>query len=356
MNGKNETHAENIKNTTTQNELNFQQMLQTLPLTAKFAEDDWYVWGGSMVRTDDGVCHLLYARWPIKCGFSAWLTHSEIAHATAENPLGPYKFQNVALPDRGGEYWDGHTTHNPTAIQVGEKFYLYYMGNHGDKKVTKEDLNWVHRNNQRIGVAVADHPAGPWKRFDKPVLDVTPGSWDDLVVSNPSATQGADGKFLMVYKGVTKGSEADLPFGKKVLHGVAVADSPLGPFKKYPQPIFTYGDTKFPAEDPFVWYAENQYHAIVKDCSGHFTNAGQSLALWQSKDGINWQLASHPLVTKTQVLWENNKLQKLVSLERPQLWLDNEKPAVLFCAACDSLKNSYNLHIPLNNDYKIKET
>ena len=33
---------------------------------------------------------------------------------------------------------------------------------------------WVNRNNQRIGVAVADDPNGPWKRFDKPLIDAKP--------------------------------------------------------------------------------------------------------------------------------------------------------------------------------------
>ena len=33
---------------------------------------------------------------------------------------------------------------------------------------------WVHRNHQRIGVATADHPGGPWTRRDTPLLDVGP--------------------------------------------------------------------------------------------------------------------------------------------------------------------------------------
>jgi hypothetical protein len=84
--------------------MNLNAMIQPVPRSARFIDDDWYIWGGSMTRTDDGVCHLLYARWPRKLGFSSWLSHSEIAHATATDPLGPYTFDSVALPGKGGHW------------------------------------------------------------------------------------------------------------------------------------------------------------------------------------------------------------------------------------------------------------
>ena len=73
------------------------------------------------------------------------------------------------------------------------------MGNYGDKKIVsvpgKQRINYLHRNHQRIGVAVADSPNGPWKRFDKPVLDITHGdslAHDALMTSNPSVCQMVD--------------------------------------------------------------------------------------------------------------------------------------------------------------------
>ncbi|MGB5666513.1 MAG: hypothetical protein WBM53_06680 [Maribacter sp.] len=84
------------------------------------------------------------------------------------------------------------------------------MGNTGDGEVVsipgKEKLNWVHRNNQRIGVVVANNPKGPWKRFNKPVMDISQDSTalDALMTSNPSVRQRPDGSILMVYKAVGK--------------------------------------------------------------------------------------------------------------------------------------------------------
>src|SRR5512138_3240669 len=36
--------------------------------------------------------------------------------------------------------------------------------------------------------------------------------------------------------------------------------------------------------------------SAVKDHDGHFTKRGYSLALWESADGFDWELARHPFV------------------------------------------------------------
>ena len=321
-------------------------MIRPVPLRARFELPDYYVWCGTLARAGDGAFHLLFSRWPRELGHNAWVTHSEIAYATARDPLGPYQFQGVVLPARGRRFWDGLCTHNPTVQRFGNKFYLYYMGNTGDGQALKT-LNWTHRNNQRIGVAVADHPAGPWERFDRPLIDTTPGFYDALCCSNPSVTRRPDGGYLMVYKAV--GNRRRLPFGGPVVHIVATSDSPLGPFTKHPQPVFTTKGVPFPAEDPFVWHMCDRYWAIVKDNAGYFTGRGRSLALFEARDGFDWRLSTHPLVATTEIIWADGRRQKLNSLERPQLWFDKGKPAALLCAADvdHSRSHSFNLQIPL---------
>jgi hypothetical protein len=324
----------------------FAAMLQPVPAAAKFSDPDFYVWCGTMVRGDDRRCHLFYSRWPRKLGHNAWVTHSEVAHAVGDTPLGPFTHQDVALPARGEEFWDGLCTHNPTVLRFGGKFYIYYMGNTGDRAPTK-GLNWVHRNNQRIGVAVADSPDGPWQRCDKPVIAPTPGFYDALCCSNPSVAARPGGGYLMVYKAV--GDKGQPPFGGPVLHAVATSDSPTGPFQKHPHPIFVKEGVPFAAEDPFIWSDGQQYWAIVKDNAGHFTGAGKSTALWQSLDGFDWKLAPHPLVATTEITWEGGQKQKLNSLERPQLFFEDGRPVVLmFASDTDRQRDhSFNVRIPL---------
>ena len=327
-------------------DLDFAAMLEPVPVTAKFEDPGFIVWCGTMVRDDQGKCHLYYSRWPRSLGHYAWVSHSEVAHAVADNPLGPYRFVDVALPERGVDKWDGLCTHNPTVLKFGAKYYLYYMGNTGDRKKTN-GLNWTHRNNQRIGVAVADHPNGPWKRSDTPLIAPTPGFHDALCLANPSVTERPDGGYLMVYKAVA--DKGKPPFGGPVVHVIATSDSPTGPFKKHPDPVFTKPGDAFAAEDPFIWRGEDRYWAIVKDFKGGFTGQGTSLALFDSSDGIKWKPAAHPLVSTLNLRWADGSTMKLGKLERPQVFLENGVPAVLFCAAAPAgdLNASFNVQIPL---------
>lgn len=314
---------------------------------SKFIDPDFYIWGGSMVEGDRGKYHLFYSRWPRKFGHNAWLTHSEIAHAIADRPEGPYKHYSVALGVTDQKHWDGLVTHNPTIHKFGDRYYLYYMGNTGNGEVTT-GFNWSHRNNQRIGVAVADSPYGPWERYDQPLIDIGGANdWDALMTSNPSIAQRPDGIFIMVYKAVAK--KHPLPGGGPVVHLVATSDSPTGPFSKHPDPIFTKDGEKFPAEDPFIWSQGDKLYAIVKDMKGAFTGKGRSLALFESKLGFHWRLSTHPLVSETKILWESGELQQLAHLERPQLWLKDGKPAILFLAADIDRNHSFNVHVPVKH-------
>lgn len=336
------------KKLTPPGELNLQSMIQPIPLTAKFINDTSYIWCGTLVKSHlDQKYHLYYSRWPREYGMAAWVTKSEVAHAISDSPFGPYKFKDIALPVRGAKYWDGMVTHNPTVHFYNGKYYLYYTGNYGDGKITGSQLNWTHRNHQRIGVAVASNPNGPWKRFDKPIIDVSADTTaaDAQMMANPSVTKMPDGRYLMVYKAVAR--KRPQPFGGPVVHLTAIADKPEGPFVKQYKPIFTAENVDFPAEDPFVWYQDNCYYAIVKDMKGSFTNAGRSLVLFYSLDGLDWKLAKHPLVSALNIKWADGTTKKLEALERPQLFFENGKIVALLCAVNETLGHSYNVQIPL---------
>lgn len=328
----------------------FSRLLQHVPEHSFLAQDGYYIWGASVVKGDDGKYHMFYSRWERSHGFDAWVTHSEIAHAVAEEPGGPFEFTDVALPPRGAAYWDGLTTHNPTVHKFNGRYYLYYMGTTGDGKVTS-GLNWVHRNKQRIGVARADNPYGPWLRSHKPVLDVSPGehAHDALMVSNPSVTQMKNGDFLMVYKAVAKRNP--LPFGGPVSHLAAIARNPAGPFEKYPDRIFYAEGQEFPAEDPSIWYdaKADRYYAIVKDMKGGFTGREHALAFFSSEDGLEWEPGASPLVAALEITWETGT-QQVIRLERPQILLEDGKPVMLYCAVAPGdyhTTATFNVHIPL---------
>lgn len=332
----------------------FSKLLMAVPEYAVFSEDGYYVWGASVVKGKEGLYHMFYSRWKSEFGFNAWVTHSEIAHAISENPEGPFRFKDVALPPRGAGFWDGLTTHNPSVKQFDGKYYLYYMGNTGDGRAMSS-LNFIHRNNQRIGVAWADDPDGPWHRMDKPLVDVSEDDRADdaLMTSNPSVTKMHNGKYLIVYKAVAKHSE--LPFGGPVTHQAAIAETPLGPIKKHNQRLFYKEGEHFPAEDPFIWYQPGckMYYGIVKDMHGTFTGQGVSLAFFESRDGLNWVPSDNPLASKLEIRWEDGTTDKVANLERAQVLIENGKPVMLYCACAkeDPFENeTFNVHIPLKTD------
>lgn len=368
--------------------LDLSRWLQPIPRSARFDDPGYYVWCGSVVRGRDGRYHLFYSRWPLARGFHSWVTHSEIARAVADSPLGPFKHADVVLPARGASHWDGLCTHNPTVHRFGDRYFLYYMGNTGDGIVAAPaTLNWTHRNNQRIGVAVADAPEGPWRRRDTPLIAPTDGFHDALCCTNPTiayrptgahwpavAHQPAGARraaedYLMIYKAV--GRERPLPFGGPVVHIAAVGASPEGPFVKQPRPLFTSAGSDFPAEDPFIWTDRTdradrtggtdetggtggtdggRVRAIVKDMAGAFTHRGRSLALFESADGgLDWTPATHPLVSGLELRWADGQTQRVEYLERPQLLIEDGRPCVLYLAVrpMDAALPTFNVHVPL---------
>mgnify|MGYP000060552607 CR=1 FL=1 len=107
--------------------------VKPLPTENRFSLDGYHVWCGAPVKGGDGKYHLFYSRWPKSVGFApGWAIHSEIAYAVADQPQGPYRHVNVALPARplnpktGKKYWDGDATHNPNLLRhPNGKYYLY---------------------------------------------------------------------------------------------------------------------------------------------------------------------------------------------------------------------------------------
>ncbi len=342
-------------------ERHYRLKMDQVSLTSKFESDTWSHCGGSLVKGDDGLYHMFYSRWETDKGW-AWVTDSEVAHAVSKSPFGSFEFKDVALPPRGAEFWDGLCTHNPTVRKFGDKYYIYYMGNTGDGMVPsapgKESLNWVHRNNQRIGVAVADNPNGPWTRFDKPLIDITDGddqAIDALMTSNPSITSRPGGGYLMVYKVV--GKKFPAPNGGPVLHGIAASDSPTGPFLKHDKPTFEVKGERFPAEDPYIWYQDGKYRAVVKriehkkDEGTEITKRVFSLVQYDSQDGYDWKPSKNHFVSDRTLEWEDGRVVGYEHLERPQVFIENGVPVALVCAADtrdeNNVRRSFNVQIPI---------
>lgn len=303
-----------------------------IPLELRFEMPGFHVWDGSIVKDPKEGYSLFFSRWPKNEGHDGWIDYSEVCRAWGPTPWGPFEFQQVILSRDGSDAWDAHNFHNPTIKRFGERFYIYYTGNHGNGEW------WDHRNNQRIGVAYADTISGPWKRLNKPLIDINPGSWDSLCVANPSVTEKKEGGFLMIYKGVTDGPR---PFGSRVLHGMAFSNDPAGPFEKNKSFFFDIPGEKFPFEDPFLWSDEKGYRCLMKDMSGVVAPLPCSIVEFYSKDGQNWDPAIHRVVTVPFLIHQDGSLEHVERLERPHYFFDRQQPCFCFAVKPQAEKESY---------------
>lgn len=274
-----------------------------------------------------------------------WLYITEIAHATAKTPEGPYTFRDVAISSPGDSprgRWDAVNTHNACITRFPDpesgklKYYLYFIANRG--KETMADPWLVHVGNQRIGVAHADSPDGPWTRHPTPVC--VPGGPLRHYVVNPGVTRLPDGRYLMVLKG-----RAEVP-GKPdawgpMLHGWALAATPTGPFTIQPELLFP---GSISAEDPCVWVQDGRVFAAVKDWNGKLSGVAPGIS-WiygdiQADGKVKWQVPAHPLISARVLRWDDGTETKIHTLERPFILLGNDgKPTHLFAAA--SLGNEF---------------
>lgn len=322
--------------------MDFKKRMGKVSENSVFKMEGYYVWCGSVAKGADGMYYLYFSFWPKSGHFdNDWVIYSKIGYAVSDNPYGDFKYCGIAL-DRGIG-WDSGAVHNPAVIKHKGKYYMYYMGNYGNGEF------WNHRNNQRIGVAVSDSPHGPWQRFDTPVIDVNKNGFDSLMTSNPSVTIGYDGKFYMIYKGVT--DNGNYPMGGAVVCGIAVADNPTGPFKKYDKPVMVNPEHDRSVEDAFIWYENGRFYSLAKDFQGYFTKAGKgSIALFNSENGFDWKTDNNPLAFIPELYFENYYMP-LYRMERPQIYIEDGKPVALLCACMpnESADETFSISIPIVN-------
>jgi len=326
-------------------EMNIGEMIQPLTNEGIFRDPDFYNWGNSIIKDEDNKYHLFYSRWPREYGFFAWLTHSEIAHAIADQPEGPYQYKETVIQGRGGNYWDAITAHNPKIKYFEGMYYLYYIGTHSNEKyISPEELietanigyshsNWsILRNNQRTGVAVAGSIHGPWKRFDSPIVEPE-GPITTLTV-NPAITRGPEGKYYLIVKG-------DKPNETRFIRNqaIATAHTPVGPFTIESKPVIDYLDT----EDVSMWFSESntRFYAVF--------HAHTFIGLITSEDGFNWKKADNYKVTDKKILKNDGTFIEPDRMERPFVFIENGSPRV-FSLAIKKGDDSYSVFISLKKN------
>lgn len=322
-----------------------------LPTEEKFGfhQEDYWTWCGSVIKGEDNKYHMFASRWPKKLSFEIyWLTNSEIVHAVSDKPEGPFQFSDVVLAPRGEQYWDGKMTHNPAIRKIGKTYLLYYTGttykgdmpdeNHLITANSEKKLD-AHQH-ERIGLATATSPYGPWTRSDKPILDVVPNSWEQYLVANPSPFVFEDGRVMLYYKGVEK--------LKTHAIGLAIADNWAGPYKRISDKPFEMG---IGAEDPTIWFENGKFHALMLDHDRKFSE--KEIYYAQSKDGLKWTVENNPVAITKNIKLKNGDISIHGAMERPSVLIENGVATHAFFATKNKDNtHSWNMSVPLK---KINE-
>ncbi len=320
--------------------------MRPAPVDGGFALPDYWVWCGSPIRGDDGRYHLFASRWPRSLSFAHWAVCSEIVRASADRPEGPYRFEEVVLPRRGGGFFDGRMTHNPAIVRSGDTFLLFYTGaTYEGPDPTPEDpaeqpsARWQQSwHNKRIGLAYAKSVRGPWTRLNRPVLDVRPGAWDSVITSNAAPCVCPDGRVLLLYKSTPDRHDPhDGRFRGRFHLGGAIASSWNQPFERLSdEPLLRFDRPDAHVEDPFCWHDGERFRAIMKDMTGAIGGEPQAGVAAESSDGRTWRLSDPPQAYARKVRWSDGRTTRPAKLERPQLLSQHGKPTHIFFATCDS--------------------
>ncbi|MDI1335343.1 MAG: alpha-L-fucosidase [Lacunisphaera sp.] len=293
----------------------FRDRVLAAPLEGGFRQADYWVWCGTIVKGDDGKFHHYASRWPQGLPFGPhWLTNSEVVHSVADRPEGPYVFSDVALPPRGEKFWDGRMTHNPVVRKIGAKYVLYYTGTTyagptpepGKPVSATSVLKLDAHDGERVGLATADSPYGPWQRRDQPILDVRPGSWEQYLTSNASPLVLPDQSVLLYYKGVERLRQHAI--------GVARAATFEGPYERLSDRPFEVG---VGAEDPTMWFENGRYHALMLDHDRKYSD--KEIYQATSADGLHWSVEPNPVALTKNYLWSDGQRRNMDSTERPQI-------------------------------------
>lgn len=109
------------------------------------------------------------------------------------DPAGPSLIGEPQLVLVNDREWEGHLIEGPWVHEHAGRFYLFYAGN---------DFSTEHYG---IGVAVADHPFGPYRKMDEPLMR-SDADWTGP--GHPSVAPGPDGKPQLFYHAFRPGEAA----------------------------------------------------------------------------------------------------------------------------------------------------
>lgn len=303
-----------------------------------FWMEGYWVWCPTVARGEDGGYHMFASRWPKDYPFfQGYTAASEIVHATADAPDGPFEFERVVLGPRDRRYWDGRMTHNPHLFRGADGWYLFYCGVTYEQDASPESMWALNRqpgrngkmppwmNDMRTGVAFAETLDGPWRRPDEPLALGALKRADHERAVNAVAVQTLAGQCRIYFRLTGTGLVT------------AVASHPAGPYSGESMHVFADHDAEAYTEDPVVFRIGDHYEMLSKDSSGAFTGEPFALRHSVSSDGVHWRSAPEPKACSRTIRWSDGVVREQGNMERPFVLLEDGEPTHLYAATSDGV-------------------
>ncbi len=248
----------------------------------------------------DNTYYVYYSKMDSSETAGYWAT---IWFAISENEGFTWQEKGMALGLGEKGAFDSHSVFTPNILEYGGKYYLYYTG----VQPTPGNAKGNFENNSvndftAIGLAVSDKPDGPFTRVENnPVLTISdvPDDFDSYRIDDAGLLK-RDNKIYLYYKGrsIVHGEKG--PCLTKM--GVAIADTPIGPFIKHPTPILDK------SHEVLIW----------KSGDGIASLASFSSSINYAPDGLNFS----PIYPNL------DNIPKAPGLYRPELNEETEKDKI----------------------------
>lgn len=242
-------------------------------------DNEYSYWGGNPILGNDGRYHCFVARWPEDTpkGHFDWRT-STVAHAVADDPLGPWTVNGEAYP----YIRNGGMGHNPEVRRLKDGQWGMFL-NGGDVLLTDgTDINgkWIE-----AGKLTESEDWFPHRRYN----------------ANPSfINPRPDGSLVFCSR---LGSIGFLPDG-----------DPLSPLEGVNPGIYpTYEGGP---EDPVIWKTGHQYHVVF-----NYWKVRLAVKL-RSHDGVNWELDPGVAYTQLAEKYTDGTVVPWYKAERPKVIQD----------------------------------
>ena len=273
----------------------------------------------------------------------------QVGIATAPSPLGPWKkyVGNPVLAYGAKGEWDSEsvdcvcilkTSHYDLKGGTGSgNYFLFYCG--AGKEKPEDDHGLRH-----VGVATANHPLGPWKRYEgNPIIK----DFGYL-----GGVEKIDGKFYMF---------CQYPIGQTDQGNYTTAEAvdPLGPWEKSDEPVIRAGDWGAWDDGGFsearFRYSDGVYHCFY---GGTKTPKIESIGYAYSFDGKKYyKYSGNPVVTVSKVPEAQGFAEVATYIEHPYVYIYHTYRTLADCNNKDQRWHGEDLGIQvLTTDANFKVT